>query len=82
MVETLTTDMSASIEQLAAKANYNEIDAVVYLRDPLLRTYDTPNSLLKACDVNSIPLATNVATAEMLILAIDRGDLDWRELIR
>ena len=82
MVETLTTDMSASIEQLAAKANYNEIDAVVYLRDPLLRTYDTPNSLLKACDVNSIPLATNVATAEILILAIDRGDLDWRELIR
>ena len=51
--------MSASIEQLAAKAYYNEIDAVVYL-NPLLRTYDTPNSLLKACDVNSIPLATNV----------------------
>jgi methylglyoxal synthase len=81
-VETLTTDMAAGVEQLASKANYNEIDAVVYLRDPLLRTYDAPNSLLKACDVNSIPLATNVATAEILVLAIDRGDLDWRELIR
>lgn len=81
-VETLATDSAAGVEQLASKASFNEIDAVVYLRDPLLRSYDAPNSLLKACDVNSIPFATNVATAELLVLAIDRGDLDWRELIR
>ncbi len=81
-VETLTTDIMASVEQLASKTNYNEIDAVIYLRDPMLRSYDSPNSLLKACDANSIPFATNVATAEVLVLAIDRGDLDWRELIK
>lgn len=81
-VETLATDISASVEHLASKANYNEIDAVIYLRDPLLRSYDAPNSLMKACDTQSIPYATNIATAEVLVLAIDRGDLDWRELIK
>ncbi|HZJ68477.1 MAG TPA: methylglyoxal synthase [Candidatus Eisenbacteria bacterium] len=81
-VKTLATDISASVEQLASKANYNEIDAVIYIRDPLLKSYDLPNSLFKACDINNIPFATNIATAEVLVLAIDRGDLDWRELIR
>lgn len=81
-VKTLATDISASVEQLASKANYNEIDAVIYIRDPLLKSYDLPNSLLKSCDINNIPFATNIATAEVLVLAIDRGDLDWRELVR
>ncbi|NLM78325.1 MAG: methylglyoxal synthase [Ruminococcaceae bacterium] len=78
----LSTEISGSIDQLASRASYNEIDAVIYLRDPLLETYDMPNALLKSCDTNSIPLATNLATAELLVLALDRGDLDWRELVR
>ena len=78
----LSTEISGSLDQLASRAMYNEIDAVIYLRDPILETYDAPNSLLKACDTNSIPVATNIATAELLVLAIDRGDLDWRELVR
>jgi len=78
----LSTAISGSLDQLASKAMYNEIDAVIYLRDPLLETYDTPNSLLRACDTNSIPVATNLASAEILVLAIDRGDLDWRDLVR
>lgn len=78
----LSTEISGSLDQLASRAMYNEIDAVVYLRDPLLEAYDAPNALLKACDTNSIPVATNIATAELLVLAIDRGDLDWRELVR
>lgn len=77
----LSTEISGSLDLLASKAMYNEIDAVIYLRDPLLDAYDAPNSLLRACDTNSIPVATNLATAELLVLAIDRGDLDWRELI-
>ncbi|MHB8964295.1 MAG: methylglyoxal synthase, partial [Saccharofermentanales bacterium] len=44
--------------------------------------YTYPNSLLKACDANQIPYATNIATAEIMVLAIDRGDLDWRDLLR
>lgn len=78
----LAADLISGLDQLASRAHYNEIDAVVYLRDPLLSEYDAPNSLMKACDTNSIPIATNIATAELLVLAIDRGDLDWRELVR
>lgn len=80
-VTTLATDIHASIAQLAGRATYNEIDAVIYLRDPDMELYDDPNELLRACDSNSIPFASNIATAEILVLAIDRGDLDWRELI-
>ena len=78
----LAADLVSGLDQLASRAHYNEIDAVIYLRDPLLGEYDRPNSLMKACDTNSIPIATNIATAELLVLAIDRGDLDWRELVR
>ena len=78
----LSTEISGSLDQLASRAAYNEIDTVIYLRDPLLDSYDAPNSLLRACDTNSIPVATNLATAETLVLALDRGDLDWRNLVR
>lgn len=78
----LSADMISGLDQLASRAAYNEIDAVIYLRDTLLEEYDLPNPLMKACDTNSIPIATNIATAELLVLAIDRGDLDWRELVR
>ncbi len=81
-IVSLPTEISGSIDQLASRAMYNEIDAVIYLRDPMNESYDVPNSLMRACDTNSIPIATNIATAEVLVLAIDRGDLDWRELVR
>jgi len=80
-VTSLPTEIRGTIEQLASRALYNEIDAVIFLRDPE-RMDTAPNSLLRACDVNTIPYATNMATAEILVLAIDRGDLEWRELIR
>jgi len=78
----VSTDISGSFEQFASKVMYNEIDTVLYLRDPSLAEYEAPNALLKACDANQIPYATNIATAEILVLAIDRGDLDWRDLLR
>ncbi len=67
--------------QLAAQIENNAIDAVIFLRDPLGKLKEEPSftRVYEACDINNIPLATNVATAELLILAIDRGDLDWRE---
>ena len=81
-VKGLPADIAGGMDQLASRALYNEVDAVIYLRDPQLGDYGAPNPLMKACDINSIPYATNIATAELLVLAIDRGDLDWRELIR
>lgn len=83
-VETITSDRYAQIQQLAHKVSYNEIDAIIYLRDPV---HDDPVSrhgfelLTQACDLNSVPYATNLASAEILVLAIDRGDLSWRDLI-
>lgn len=81
-VGAISADNPGGFEPLAARAMFNEIDAVIYLRDPMLDDYDIPNPLTRACDVNSIPYATNLATSEILVLALDRGDLDWRKLLR
>lgn len=80
-VSSLTGDYAAGLAQLAARALYNEIDVVIYLRDVMAPDYDEPNPLQKACDINNIPFASNLAEAEMVVLGIDRGDLDWRELL-
>ncbi len=81
-VDTLPSDRYVQVEQLASKANYGEIDAVIYLRDPQVDNWEAFDRLSRACDANSIPYATNLASAELFVLALDRGDLDWRELIR
>ncbi len=71
-------------KQLGAQIENNEIDLVIFLRDPLTPKSHEPdfNNIFQLCDVHNIPLATNVATAELLIKALERGDLDWRELVR
>ena len=76
------TEETSTKSQLAASARYNEIDALIYLRDPEGPITEPLIDLFLACDTNSIPFATNSATAEVLVLAISRGDLDWRELVR
>jgi len=78
-VYAITTEIKGTLQQLASKTLYNEIYAVIFLRDPDLGEYN--NVLLRACDLNSVPYATNIATAEILVLALNRGDLEWRELI-
>ena len=78
----ISTDITSGLDRLASRAMYNEIDAVIYIQDPVSEGYLRPNPLMRACDSNAIPYASNIATAELLVLAIDRGDLDWRELIR
>ena len=71
-------------EQIAARIAYNEIDLVIFLRDPNSDAEYVDNTLqvIRLCDSHNIPVATNIATAEALILALGRGDLDWRELQR
>ncbi len=68
-------------QQLSAHIEQNLIDLVIFLRDPLTQKSHEPdvNNVVKICDMHNIPLATNVATAELLIKALDNGDLDWRE---
>ena len=70
--------------QIAASIGCDEIDLLLMFRDPLTAKPDEPDehSLLRLCDVHQIPVATNIATAEVLIRGLDRGDLDWREYMR
>lgn len=70
-------------QQIGARIAYNEIDLVLFFRDPLTAQTYEPNvsSLFRLCDVHNIPLATNVATAEVLIHGLERGDLDWRDIV-
>ncbi len=67
-------------QQIGARVAYNHIDLVIFLRDPLTAQPHEPDvsALLRLCDVHNIPLATNLASAEALIKALARGDLDWR----
>ena len=70
-------------QQIGARVSYNEIDMVLFFRDPLTDRVSEPDvqSLVRLCDMHNIPVATNVATAEMLILGLARGDLDWRDIV-
>ncbi len=70
-------------QQIAARISCNEIDLLLFFRDPISVTPHEPNdmNLLRLCDVHNIPVATNIATAEALIHALERGDLDWRDIV-
>ena len=71
-------------QQIAARIACNEIDLLLFFRDPLTPKPNEPNdmNLLRICDMHNIPGATNIATAEVLIHGLERGDLDWREIVR
>ncbi len=71
-------------QQIAARIGCDEIDLLLMFRDPLGAKPEEPDEqvLLRLCDVHNIPVATNIATAEMLIHSLDRGDLDWREIVK
>lgn len=70
-------------QQIGAIVAYNRMDLVIFMRDPLTAQPHEPdvNALLRLCDVHNIPLATNMATAEVMIKALERGDLDWRLIV-
>ena len=71
-------------QQLGSEIENNDIDMVIFLRDPGNPKSHEPdiNNIFMLCDMHNIPLATNLATAELLIKALDRGDLDWREIFK
>lgn len=70
-------------QQIAARISCNEIDLLLFFRDPISVKPHEPNdmNLLRLCDVHNIPAATNIATAEALIHTLERGDLDWRDIV-
>lgn len=72
------------MEQFGAALEENTLDMVIFLRDPEhVKSHDLSMSdVVRLCDVHNIPIATNIATSELLILALDRGDLEFREAYR
>ena len=69
-------------EQIGARIAYNELDMVLFFCDPNDPRYDESLTYIsKLCDQNNVPLATNQATAELLVLGLGRGDLDWRDIM-
>lgn len=71
-------------QEIGAMVAKNEMDAIFFFRDPLTAQPHEPdvNALLRLCDVYSIPLATNMGTAELLIRGLDKGLLDWRKIVK
>ena len=82
-IETFLAGSSGGVEQIASKISFNEIDLVFYFRstDPEQEPLEAEMSLLRLCDVYNIPVATNIATAESLVISLGTGDLNWREFI-
>ena len=70
-------------QQMGAMIEQNQLDLVLFFRDPLNAESYEPDvfSLLRLCDMHNIPIATNSATAEVLIHGLERGDLDWRDIV-
>ena len=72
-------------QQVDARITYSEVDLIILFSDPgntdpwddqrVIRT-------MHLCDAYNVPLATNLASAEMMVLGLERGDLDWREMAR
>ena len=83
-IVTLLGGNQGGSQQIAARIGCDEVDMLLVFRDPLKASANDPDetSLLRLCDVHQIPVATNIATGEMLIRGLDRGDLDWREYVR
>ncbi|MBE6777341.1 MAG: methylglyoxal synthase [Ruminococcaceae bacterium] len=71
-------------QQIASRIGCDEIDMLLMFRNPLNPKPHEPDeqALLRLCDVHNIPVATNIATAEILIHGLERGDLDWREIVK
>ncbi len=70
-------------QQIGARVAENTMDLILFFRDPLMAQPHEPDiiALLRLCDVQGIPVATNVATGELLVKALERGDFAWRELV-
>ncbi len=71
-------------QQIGAMIAENKMDLVIFFKDPLTAQPHEPDiaALIRLCDVYQIPLASNIASAEIFVHALERGDFDWRKVIR
>ena len=72
-------------QQINARIAYNEIDLILLFTDPnTTDPWDDSQMIetIRRCDKHNVPIATNLASAEMSIMGLQRGDRDWREMVR
>lgn len=71
-------------DQIASRISCDEIDVLLFFRDPLTPSThrNEESGILRLCDVHNVPVATNIATAEVIVMALGRGDLDWIEITK
>ena len=70
-------------QQINARMAYKEIDLVLLFTDPNNTDPWDDNQMIETirhCDKHNVPIATNLGSAEMFIMGLQRGDLDWREM--
>ena len=81
-IERLMAGIHGGKQQIASRISCNEIDVLLYFKDtrPDSHLDEIDSELLRLCDLYNVPVATNIATAEVIVTALDRGDLDWREI--
>ena len=82
-IECLLPGSHGGVQQITSRVSYDEVDVVFFFRDSSVESSrnEISNELLRLCDIHNIPVATNIASAEVIIRGIERGDIDWRELI-
>lgn len=75
--------MQGGSQQISARISCDEIDLLLFFRDPMAgkESEVSENDMFRLCDMRNIPIATNIATAEVLIHGLERGDLDWRNIV-
>ena len=73
---------TGGVRQLTSQIEQGNLDMIIFLRDPSSEYDGEPDlsSVIRLCDMYNIPIATNLATAELLIHALERGELEWRNV--
>ena len=84
MVHKLLSGHVGGEQQLGAMIEQNQMDLVLFFRDPENPKTSGPDitKVIRLCDIHNVPLATNIATAEVLLKSLERGDLEWREMYK
>lgn len=82
-IERMMPGARGGAEQIASRIAFNEIDVVLFFRDTSPESYQETSytEIMRNCDLNKIPVATNIASAEIIVRALESGDLDWRQYV-
>ena len=81
-IELYMNSSQGGVQQIGARIAYNEIDLVMFFADPYHPELFGPvNEIALFCAAHNIPFASNVATAEVLVQGLRRGDFAWRDIV-